>query len=315
MKYYMAPLEGITGYIYRKTYAKYFGGVDKYFSPFISPNQKRICRTREQKDILPENNAGLYLVPQIMTNQADMFIKTVKYLQQYGYQEFNLNLGCPASTVVTKMKGSGFLAQPEKLEQFLEQIYEKCDANISIKTRIGFESAEEFSRLLSIFEKFPVNELIIHPRTRQDFYQNEPDMGAFSYAMSHSRHRICYNGNIFSKKDYTNLVENYPALQSVMLGRGILQNPTIIEQIKGNELPDKDHIKAFMTEICEKYKEELSGDRPVLFKMKELWQYLVFSFDVDEKWKKKMRKAQSLSEYQIIINELFSKYQYIGDEK
>ena len=311
----MAPLEGITGYIYRKTYAKYFGGVDKYFSPFISPNQKRICRTREQKDILPENNAGLYLVPQIMTNQADMFIKTVKYLQQYGYQEFNLNLGCPASTVVTKMKGSGFLAQPEKLEQFLEQIYEKCDANISIKTRIGFESAEEFSRLLSIFEKFPVNELIIHPRTRQDFYQNEPDMGAFSYAMSHSRHRICYNGNIFSKKDYTNLVENYPALQCVMLGRGILQNPTIIEQIKGNELPDKDHIKAFMTEICEKYKEELSGDQPVLFKMKELWQYLVFSFDVDEKWKKKMRKAQSLSEYQIIINELFSKYQYIGDEK
>lgn len=311
----MAPLEGITGYIYRKTYAKYFGGVDKYFSPFISPNQKRICRTREQKDILPENNAGLYLVPQIMTNQADMFIKTVKYLQQYGYQEFNLNLGCPASTVVTKMKGSGFLAQPEKLEQFLEQIYEKCDANISIKTRIGFESAEEFSRLLSIFDKFPVSELIIHPRTRQDFYQNEPDMGAFSYAMSHSRHRICYNGNIFSKKDYTNLVENYPALQSVMLGRGILQNPTIIEQIKGNELPDKDHIKAFMTEICEKYKEELSGDRPVLFKMKELWQYLVFSFDVDEKWKKKMRKAQSLSEYQIIINELFSKYQYIGDEK
>lgn len=311
----MAPLEGITGYIYRKTYAKYFGGVDKYFSPFISPNQKRICRTREQKDILPENNAGLYLVPQIMTNQADMFIETVKYLQQYGYQEFNLNLGCPASTVVTKMKGSGFLTQPKKLEQFLEQIYEKCDTNISIKTRIGFESAEEFSRLLSIFEKFPVNELIIHPRTRQDFYQNEPDMGAFSYAMSHSRHRICYNGNIFSKKDYTNLVENYPALQSVMLGRGILQNPTIIEQIKGNELPDKDHIKAFMTEICEKYKEELSGDRPVLFKMKELWQYLVFSFDVDEKWKKKMRKAQSLSEYQIIINELFSKYQYIGDEK
>ena len=311
----MAPLEGITGYIYRKTYAKYFGGVDKYFSPFISPNQKRICRTREQKDILSENNAGLYLVPQIMTNQADMFIKTVKYLQQYGYQEFNLNLGCPASTVVTKMKGSGFLAQPEKLEQFLEQIYEKCDANISIKTRIGFESAEEFSRLLSIFEKFSVSELIIHPRTRQDFYQNEPDMGAFSYAMSHSRHRICYNGNIFSKKDYTNLVENYPALQSVMLGRGILQNPTIIEQIKGNELPDKDHIKAFMTEICEKYKEELSGDRPVLFKMKELWQYLVFSFEVDEKWKKKMRKAQSLSEYQIIINELFSKYQYIGDEK
>ena len=124
MKYYMAPLEGITGHIYRTTYAKYFGGIDKYFSPFISPNQKKICRTREKKDILPENNAGLYLVPQIMTNQAEMFLQTVEYLQQFGYNEVNLNLGCPAATVVSRKKGSGFLTEPKKLESFLKEIYE-----------------------------------------------------------------------------------------------------------------------------------------------------------------------------------------------
>ena len=258
MKYYMAPLEGITGHIYRTTYAKYFGGIDKYFSPFISPNQKKICRTREKKDILPENNAGLYLVPQIMTNQAEMFLQTVEYLQQFGYNEVNLNLGCPAATVVSRKKGSGFLTEPKKLESFLKEIYEGTNVKISIKTRIGYESAEEFPILLSIFNQFPINELIVHPRTREDFYQNTPDMQAFSYAMDHSKNVLCYNGDIFSKEDYNHLMAQYPSLSSVMLGRGILQNPAVIASIKGEKLPEKETIQEFVTELCERYQSELS---------------------------------------------------------
>ena len=271
MKYYMAPLEGITGHIYRTTYAKYFGGIDKYFSPFISPNQKKICRTREKKDILPENNADLYLVPQIMTNQAEMFLQTVEYLQQFGYNEVNLNLGCPAATVVSRKKGSGFLTEPKKLESFLKEIYEGTNVKISIKTRIGYESAEEFPILLSIFNRFPINELIVHPRTREDFYQNTPDMQAFSYAMDHSKNVLCYNGDIFNKEDYKHLMARYPSLSSVMLGRGILQNPAVIASIKEENLPEKETIQEFVTELCERYREELYGERPVLFKMKELW--------------------------------------------
>lgn len=275
MKYYMAPLEGITGHIYRTTYAKYFGGIDKYFSPFISPNQKKICRTREKKDILPENNADLYLVPQIMTNQAEMFLQTVEYLQQFGYNEVNLNLGCPAATVVSRKKGSGFLTEPKKLESFLKEIYEGTNVKISIKTRIGYESAEEFPILLSIFNRFPINELIVHPRTREDFYQNTPDMQAFSYAMDHSKNVLCYNGDIFNKEDYKHLMARYPSLSSVMLGRGILQNPAVIASIKEENLPEKETIQEFVTELCERYREELYGERPVLFKMKELWHYLI----------------------------------------
>ena len=251
MKYYMAPLEGITGHIYRTTYAKYFGGIDKYFSPFISPNQKKICRTREKKDILPENNAGLYLVPQIMTNQAEMFLQTVEYLQQFGYNEVNLNLGCPAGTVVSRKKGSGFLTEPKKLESFLKEIYEGTDVKISIKTRIGYESAEEFPALLSIFNQFPVYELIVHPRTREDFYQNTPDMQAFSYAIKHSVNVLCYNGDIFSKEDYEHLMGQHPALPSVMLGRGILQNPAVIASIKEEKMPEKEVIKEFVTDFSE----------------------------------------------------------------
>lgn len=308
MKYYMAPLEGITGHIYRTTYAKYFGGIDKYFSPFISPNQKKICRTREKKDILPENNAGLYLVPQIMTNQAEMFLQTVEYLQKFGYNEVNLNLGCPAATVVSRKKGSGFLTEPKKLESFLKEIYEGTDVKISIKTRIGYESAEEFPILLSIFNQFPINELIVHPRTREDFYQNTPDMQAFSYAMDHSKNVLCYNGDIFNKEDYNHLMAQYPSLSSVMLGRGILQNPAVIASIKGEKLPEKETIQEFVTELCERYQSELYGERPVLFKMKELWHYLIQSFGADEKIAKKIKKAQKISEYEITVKELFSNY-------
>lgn len=308
MKYYMAPLEGITGHIYRTTYAKYFGGIDKYFSPFISPNQKKICRTREKKDILPENNAGLYLVPQIMTNQAEMFLQTVEYLQQFGYNEVNLNLGCPAATVVSRKKGSGFLTEPKKLESFLKEIYEGTNVKISIKTRIGYESAEEFPILLSIFNQFPINELIVHPRTREDFYQNTPDMQAFSYAMDHSKNVLCYNGDIFNKEDYNHLMAQYPSLSSVMLGRGILQNPAVIASIKGEKLPEKETIQEFVTELCERYQSELYGERHVLFKMKELWHYLIQSFGADEKIAKKIKKAQKISEYEITVKELFSNY-------
>lgn len=308
MKYYMAPLEGITGHIYRTTYAKYFGGIDKYFSPFISPNQKKICRTREKKDILPENNADLYLVPQIMTNQAEMFLQTVEYLQQFGYNEVNLNLGCPAATVVSRKKGSGFLTEPKKLESFLKEIYEGTNVKISIKTRIGYESAEEFPILLSIFNRFPINELIVHPRTREDFYQNTPDMQAFSYAMDHSKNVLCYNGDIFNKEDYKHLMARYPSLSSVMLGRGILQNPAVIASIKEENLPEKETIQEFVTELCERYREELYGERPVLFKMKKLWHYLIQSFDADEKIAKKIKKAQRISEYEITVKKLFSNY-------
>ena len=263
MKYYMAPLEGITGHIYRTTYAKYFGGIDKYFSPFISPNQKKICRTREKKDILPENNAGLYLVPQIMTNQAEMFLQTVEYLQQFGYNEVNLNLGCPAATVVSRKKGSGFLTEPKKLESFLKEIYEGTNVKISIKSRIGYESAEEFPILLSIFNQFPISELIVHPRTREDFYQNTPDMQAFSYAMEHSKNVLCYNGDIFNKEDYNHLMAQYPSLSSVMLGRGILQNPAVIASIKGEKLPKKETIKEFGSYIWDDKALERGEDKPV----------------------------------------------------
>ena len=170
MNLYFAPLEGIGGYIYRNAQADYFEKADKYFSPFLAPNQNRSISPKEYKDIAPEHNEGIILVPQVMANNAEIFLKAAQELEQLGYKEINLNLGCPSRTVVTKYRGAGFLAKPEALEQFLEEVYSKLNIRLSLKTRLGMEDAEEFEHLLEIYNKFPVTELIIHPRVQTDYY-------------------------------------------------------------------------------------------------------------------------------------------------
>ena len=176
VKYYMAPLESVTTWIYRQAHAKIYGRLDKYFIPFLEPHEKRDFKTRELQEILPEHNENIYAVPQILTNRSEGFIKLAKALEDWGYEEINLNLGCPSKTVVTKGKGSGFLAKPEELERFLTEIFDALsgEVKISVKTRIGKEDPEEFPALLELFNKYPMEELIIHPRVQKDGYGNVP---------------------------------------------------------------------------------------------------------------------------------------------
>ena len=206
MKYYLAPMEGITGHIYRNAYEKYFHNIDKYFTPFIVPNQSLSLKTKELRDLQPENNEGLNIVPQILTNDSEGFIITAKKLKELGYDEINLNLG--------------FLAKREELDIFLDEIFKIKDMKISIKTRIGKDSPEEFYKLIDIYNKYPLEELIIHPRTRQDFYGNTPNLEVFKDALSLSKHSICYNGDIFTKEDYNRFTKIFPQEDKIMLGRG-----------------------------------------------------------------------------------------------
>ena len=202
MKYYLAPMEGITGFIYRNAYEKFFGNIDKYFTPFIVPTSSKSFKTKELRDVLPENNGDLNIVPQILTNDFEGFINTSRKLQQLGYNEINLNLGCPSGTVVSKNRGSGFLAKREELDKFLNDIFKINNMKISVKTRIGKDSPEEFYELIKIYNKYPMEELIIHPRTREDFYGNKPNLEVFKDALSLSTNQVCYNGDIFAVEDY-----------------------------------------------------------------------------------------------------------------
>ena len=305
MRLYLAPLEGITGWIYRSAVYECFGGFDKYFVPFIRPNQMGHFSAREKKDILPAHNAGMRTVPQILTNQAGDFLRTAAKLKEYGYEEVNLNLGCPSKTVVTKRRGAGFLAEPERLEVFLDEIFGKCPIRISVKTRLGMEEPGEFTRLLKLYNKYPMEELIIHPRVQKDFYKNTPRLEMFETALEESRNPLCYNGDINSVSDADRLQERFPQTDAIMMGRGVLADPSLARQIKGGRRADKEELRRFHDLLYSGYCEEMSGDRTILYKMKELWFYLADIFADSKKYAKKIKKAEKCAVYEKIVEEMF----------
>lgn len=311
MKYYLAPMEGITGFIYRNSYKKYFGNIDKYFMPFIVPNLSRSLKTKELRDVLPENNDGINVVPQILTNDAEGFIATCQKLKKLGYDEVNLNLGCPSGTVVSKGRGSGFLAKRGELDRFLEQIYKIDDMKISLKIRLGKDNPEEFYELIKIFNKYPVYELIIHPRTQKDFYGNKPNLKIFRDALNFSNAKVCYNGDIFTTEDLEKFKKEFPEVDRVMIGRGILANPGLMDEIVNGEIIDKKILKEFHDEVFNSYREIFNEDRNAIFRMKELWGYMIYIFTDNKKYAKKIRKAQNLLDYNEAVNSLFREQEII----
>lgn len=305
MIYYFAPMEGLTTYIYRNAHFKYFGGFDKYFTPFISTNQNLKFSSRDMNDILPENNLGVPLVPQILTNKCAEFIHAADVLENFGYKEVNLNLGCPSGTVVAKGKGSGFLGELDALNQFLETIFNESNLNISIKTRIGVDSPHEFEKILGIFNQYPVSELIVHPRIQKDFYKNNPRMESFEIALSNSKAPLCYNGDLFDQHDLSQFFKSYPNVSKVMLGRGALINPALALSAAENIELNYKILKDFHDELLQNYQSILSGDHNVLHKMKALWVYLIKSFPQSDKLEKKIRKSTRMDAYLNIVDEIF----------
>ena len=305
MNVYLAPMEGLTGYVYRNAHHAFFPQIDKYFSPFITANQSDRFTTRELNDILPDNNRGIVLVPQILTNQASDFLHTANKLNQLGYGEINLNLGCPSGTVVAKNRGSGFLAQREALDRFLDEVFANTTIKISVKTRIGKDHPDEFYPLLEIFNKYPLEELIIHPRIQKDFYKNTPDWNMFREAAQSSRNPVCYNGDLFSVKEYETFAAVFPQVDTVMLGRGIIMNPGLAGELRHEPRLDKKVLRDFHDRVYEDYKKAISGEKNVLYRMKEMWLYMIQLFSEPAKYWKKIKKSESFKNYDEAVASLF----------
>ena len=311
MNLYLAPLEGITGYIYRNAHHACFPSMDRYYTPFITPKKGKSFTTREWNDIAAEHNQNIAVVPQILTNQAEGFCKVAGMLKEQGYEEVNLNLGCPSKTVVTKGCGAGFLDRPEELERFLDEIFAKCNIQISVKTRLGMEDASEFPELMKLYNKFPMKELIIHPRVQKDFYKNTPNLEMFAEAFAMSTNPVCYNGDIFCVEDHQRICERFPELDAVMSGRGTLTNPALAREIRGGQALTKAELRKFHDLVYHTYRAEVSGDRNVLFKMKELWFYMGPLFANNKKYLKKIKKSEKCIVYESAVAELFSNEELI----
>lgn len=312
MNFYFAPLEGVTGYIYRNAFSDIFGGPDKYYAPFVSPSQNYRLRGKEIKDLLPENNRlEVFLIPQILTNNSEYFIKAASQLMELGYrEEININIGCPSGTVVSKKKGAGFLTETEAMDCFFEEIFqwnEELGAdkiNISVKTRIGMYDALEFKEIMSIYNRYPISELIVHPRTKIELYRGTPNMKAFDYAAEISENPLCYNGDIKTVEDYQKIADKYN-INSVMIGRGLVANPNLIHEIKGGEKLTMDMLRTYHDRLYTDFEKIMRADKHLLFKMKEFWNYISWNFEDEHKCTKLIRKAQNLYKYNIAVEEIF----------
>lgn len=302
MKLYFAPLEGITTYIYRNTHAQFFGGCDAYFSPFITPSDNEKIGRKGFKDILPENNLTDLKV-QVLTNNSASFLKFEEKAREYGYKELNINLGCPSGTVVGKNRGAGFLRDTDALDKFLYEIFAHTKTKISVKTRAGYFSADEIEELLCVYNKYPISLLILHPRCREDFYKGVPDENAFSYAYDNAKAPLCYNGNIFTACDYCSVCDNYPQLDSIMIGRGAVTNPAIFREIRGGDPLTAKELIAFTEALKENYSGILDSDVFTLHKLKEIWLYIMQNFPDEKRILKTIRKTNKLSEF---MNAIYS---------
>ena len=295
IKLYAAPMEGLTTYIWRRAQRDIFGGMDKYFTPFLSPNGNLTFQRKELDEVTQGERDT---VPQLLTNRGAYFVWAARELYAMGYREVNFNLGCPSGTVTAKHKGAGLLTYPEELERCLGEIFSALpDMQVSVKTRIGKNDPAEWQRLLDIYERYPISELIVHPRVQKEFYRGTVHRDAFDAALARRREAPVYNGDLFTAADVAAFCRAYPQVKAVMMGRGLIADPALGRRLRGGEAASRQELTAFHHRLLADYRQRLSGDTPVLHRMRELWNWLSGSFDGAERELKAIRKAKTLAEY------------------
>ncbi len=301
MRHYFAPMEGLTDRVFRQVHHKYFPGVDAYYMPFLSPTVHRALTPREERELPYADADGYTAVPQLLTKVAEDFTWMATQCAERGYREVNLNLGCPSGTVTAKGKGSGMLRDLDALDAFLEAIFRDAPLPISVKTRLGLENADEFPKILEIYNRYPIQELTIHPRVRKAFYTGPVDMDRFRYAYANSKNPLCYNGDLKSMADIAAIGEAYPKVEAVMLGRGLIGDPGML--CKGW---DKATLQSFCNDLLEGYVEAFGSARNAMFRTKENWGMLINRFQNPDKLWKKLRKTTDLAQYKAIVDEIFA---------
>ena len=300
MRYYFAPMEGLTDSIYRRLHHKYFPGVDRYYMPFLSPTIHRQLTHKEDRELPLADSVPFATVPQVLTKVPEDFLWAAEVFRDRGYDEVNLNIGCPSGTVVSKGKGSGMLRDTAALDKFLEAVFAASPLPISVKTRLGLERSEEFPGILEVLNRYPIKELTIHPRVRKQFYDGTVDMEMFDYAVRNSVNPLCYNGDILSLEQAAVLQETYPQIQSVMIGRGLIADPGML--CGGT---DKAALEGFMNELMAVYEVEFGGSRNAIFRLKENWGFLHSRFEGCDKLWKRLRKTTDAAEFKSISAEIF----------
>lgn len=304
-----SPLQGFTDFRFRNAFHKYFGGIDTFYSPYIKLNGKMIVKGSYERDILPENNNTLEVIPQIITNDAEEFLFVAKYVQQFGYKELNWNLGCPYPMVAKCGMGSGLIKNTDQIEHILKRVHNETDIIVSMKMRMGYENATEILDVFPILEQYPIKNIAIHARIGKQLYKGGVDLDSFQKCLDTSKQKIYYNGDITSVEKFRTMQERFPTIDHWMIGRGLIADPFLPSMIKNNttEYPENRYeiFEAFHDEIYKDYDAYLSGPTPIRMKMLGFWEYFSESFSNPQKTFKKIKKAGNSKNYEAAVKEIF----------
>ncbi|MBE7646564.1 tRNA dihydrouridine synthase [Tenacibaculum finnmarkense] len=305
-----SPLQGFTDFRFRNAQHKYFGGIDTYYAPYIRLNGKMVIKSSYKRDLLPENNNTLTVIPQVITNDPDEFLFVAKYVQSLGYKELNWNLGCPYPMVTKSGMGSGLICNPAKIDEVLHKAHNESDILVSMKMRMGYENSEEILNSFPILDKYPLKNIAIHARIGKQLYKGGVDLDAFQKCIDVAKHQLYYNGDITNVAGFKAMQERFPSISHFMIGRGLIADPFLPQMIKDNttEYPEDRWkiFEAFHNEIYQQYDEALSGPTPIKMKMLGFWEYFSKSFDNPQKTYKQIKKAGNQKKYQLAVKEILS---------
>lgn len=299
MEIHFAPLQGYTDLIYRNTFQQFFGGVDYYYTPFMRIGKKGEIRQKDLRDIQSVQNDTRVVVPQVLAGNTRELGLLLEAISSQGYQHADINLGCPFPMVVKSGRGSGLLAHPAVIEELLDEACQFSELKISLKIRLGLQSPDELLNLWPLLEKYPLCHVTIHARTTKQQYKGNPYKDHFDTIYKKTKVPLIYNGDLCTLEDVNNVKAQFPLLKGVMIGRGLLQNPYLANQIKSDLLSTEDRntlFAQFHDALLLAYSKKLEGNSHLLMKMKTVWDYLLPN--ADKKIKKQIAKAQSIAQYE-----------------
>lgn len=298
MQIHFAPLQGYTDFEYRNVHSKHCGGIDTYYTPFIRWEKGNI-RDKDIKDIMPENNCNLHLIPQILCSGTDEFNHLADIIQEHGYKEIDLNMGCPAPMQTKKSCGSGLLPHPELMKNLFDEMRKRSEVRFSAKMRLGLKQDNEWSALTDIINEAPLQHLCIHPRIGVQMYKGEVNHGVFHEMTEKIHLPVIYNGDLITMNDIAKIEANYPKLHGVMIGRGLLARPTLAQEYTNKkEMPENERraiILKMHEDILAYCTKKYKVDSQILLHIHAFWEYQ--ESELGRKIWKKIMKAGSMKNY------------------
>ena len=305
MQYYAAPMEGLTDRVWRQVHQRWFGGADRYYAPFLSPPENRVPVKKKMAELAPEANPGAPVIPQLLGKDGSCAAWMIGVLRQMGYSEVNLNFGCPSGTVTAKGKGAGMLRDLEGLDRFLYTVFDEAGGPISVKTRIGVERPEEFGPILEVYNRYPLAELIIHPRVMRQLYRGETDRDAFAAALPACRAPVCYNGDT-SPAGFAALESRWPGLSGLMAGRGLIADPALLRRARGGAPASKEELRGYFAELYAGYAAAFGSPQAAISRMKAYWHEAIGLFEGTDRLAKQLKKLRDPWEYEVTVGQIFA---------